>query len=113
MDIPDLKVTRYLGKEDGKNKYDTLGYIERDDAGHVKLKLNIEAVGRAIDDRRKYEAENDKEPSKYVYVDVYENDRKRDREPKQEEEPARGGHAEKETKRRRSRKQETDEGYSR
>jgi hypothetical protein len=113
MDIPDLKITRYLGKIEGKNSYDTVGYLDVGEDGRPKLKLNVEAVERAIKSRREYEREHGKEASKQIYLDVYPQDRSRDREPKQEEEPARGGHAEKETKRRRSRKQETEEGYSR
>lgn len=68
-------IKQYTGKVDDKPTYRTIGYVGEDSEGRPQVRLVIEGVEKAIADRRQYEAENNKEASKYVYLNLFENDR--------------------------------------
>lgn len=77
---PHEVVKQYTGKVDGKSQYNTIGYIDRDDKGHLTLAIDTDAYQNALDDRRRYEEENGREPSKKLYFNVFDNSRREDRE---------------------------------
>lgn len=75
----DFTIFNYKGKDEaGNHQREKIGYLTTYD-GKDKLKVNIEAMEKAIADYRQYAKDNGKDVGEHLYFDVFENKREQGR----------------------------------